>query len=570
MTYCVNPWCNSRQNDDDADNCSACRQALLVNGRFRVISSILLGNRSRKCEILKAIDTTGSYINPPNSLVVLKTLIDDDSKIVELFHHEATSLRNFDHPGIPRSDMDDLFTFQVSNGDVFDCYAMSFIEGVNLEDWIKSHGAISQQQAFDWLKQLAEILYEVHMKGFFHRDIKPSNIMLKPDGQLVLIDFGAVRQFGDTYLAKLARNGCGLTQVHTLGYSPPEQMNGKAVPQSDFYALGRTLIYCVTGKSFMEIPINERTGDMLWQAEAQQIDPPLISLLETLIQPFPKDRPHDAQSILTSISEVSAALSKKKLKSRTKLLIISPLIRYTAVAGSIIVLLMGFGLRMFNTYITKQILLSATAQPNSQEWKKLKSNLEQNIANQPTARDYNEFGQLCRNMKDIDCAEQQFKKAINLQPKYLDPYMRLGNLYEDTGHFEEAKVIYQSAANATEDNIPYINLSRLSLLFKNLEEAEKYLIKAQAQTQVSNKKIYSTLKKNQAWLSLERNSFKDAKKYAETAIGLDSQYAGAYCIAALANKQLGISNLVYAKACMMPSIDTNFPEVLSWRENLVE
>jgi serine/threonine protein kinase len=568
VTYCVNPWCNSRQNDDDAENCAACGQALLVNGRFRVISSILLADRSRRCELLKAIDTRGSYISPQNSIVALKTLIDDDPKIVELFHHEATSLRNFDHPGIPRSDIDDLFTFQVSNGDVFDCYAMSFVEGVNLEDWIKSHGAIAQQQALDWLKQLAEILREIHTKGFFHRDIKPSNIMLKPDGQLVLIDFGAVRQFGDTYLAKLARNGYGLTQVHTLGYSPPEQMNGKAIPQSDFYALGRTLIYCVTGKSFMEIPIDAQTGDMLWQAEAQHIDPPLISLLETLIQPVPKDRPHDAQSILTSISVVSVAPTKKSIKPRTKLPIISPLICYAAIVGFAIVLLLGLGSRMFNAYVLQQILLSATAQPNSQEWRNLKSNLDQSIANRPSARAYNEFGQLCRNMKDIDCAEQQFKKAINLQPKYLDPYMRLGNLYEDTGQFEEAKIIYQRAANTTQDTTPYINLSRLNLLFKNLEEAEQDLKKAQAQG--TTKKVYSTLKKNQAWLSLERNNFEDTKKYADIAISLDSQYASPYCLGALASKRLGKPSLDYAKGCMMPSLDTNFPEVLSWREKLVE
>jgi serine/threonine protein kinase len=568
MAYCINPWCNSRQNDDDAENCAACGQSLLVNGRFRVISPILLAVRSRRCELLKAIDTTGSYISPPNSLVALKTLIDDDPKIVKLFHHEATSLRNFDHPGIPRSDMDDLFTFQVSNGDVFDCYAMSFIEGVNLEDWIKSHGAITPSQVLDWLKQLAEILDEIHMKGFFHRDIKPSNIMLKPDGQLVLIDFGAVRKFGDTYLAKLARNGYGLTQVHTLGYSPPEQMNGKTIPQSDFYALGRTLIYCVTGKSFMDIPIDEQTGDMLWQAQAQHIDPPLISLIETLIQPIPKDRPHDAQTILASIAEVSAAPNKKSIKSRAKSPIVSPLICYMAMAGFAITLLLGFGSQLFNTYVSQKILLSATAQANSQEWRNLKTSLERSIATRPSARAYNEFGQLCRNVKDIDCAEQQFEKAIVLQPSFLDPYMRLGNLYEDTGQFEAAKVIYQRAVNATDDTIPYINLSRLNLLFKNLEEAEKDLRKVQMRS--LPKKVYSTLKKNQAWLSLERKNFEKAKKYSDIAISLDSQYASPNCIAALATKQLGISNLHYAKGCMMPSIDSNFPEVLNWREKLVE
>ena len=67
-----------------------------------------------------------------------------------------------------------------------------------------------------------------------------------PNGQLVLVDFGAARQITHTYMAHLGDSG--ITAVSSAGYTPPEQEQGQAVPQSDFYALGRTLIYLLTAR----------------------------------------------------------------------------------------------------------------------------------------------------------------------------------------------------------------------------------------------------------------------------------------------------------------------------------
>jgi serine/threonine protein kinase len=106
------------------------------------------------------------------------------------------------------------------------------IEGPNLEEWLKQqqNRLISERQALAWFKQLAEILGLFHNQQYVHRDIKPANIMIRLDGQLVLIDFGTFRGITITYVA----NNGGMIFISSSGYSPIEQMHSQAIPQSDF------------------------------------------------------------------------------------------------------------------------------------------------------------------------------------------------------------------------------------------------------------------------------------------------------------------------------------------------
>ena len=156
---------------------------------------------------------------------------------------------------------------------------------------------ITTQKAQEWLIQLVEILNELHQHQYFHRDIKPSNIMLKPDGQLVLIDFGAVREVTESYLQKQKGNETG-TVLISPGYTPAEQAEGHAVPQSDFFALGRTFVYLLTGKSPLTFPKNSQTGELLWRDYATQVSPELADLIDKLIAPFPGVRSQNCQEIL--------------------------------------------------------------------------------------------------------------------------------------------------------------------------------------------------------------------------------------------------------------------------------
>ena len=173
---------------------------------------------------------------------VLKLLINNDAKYVELFKREAEVLSRLNHPGIPQVESEGYFTvFPKNSTEPLHCLVMERIEGMNLEEYLqqRDNRPINQKLALQWLTELTTILGVVHSQNFFHRDIKPSNIMLKPDGLLALIDFGTAREVTSTYVAKQAA-GKKITGVQSFGYAPPEQINGYAVLQSDFFALGRT------------------------------------------------------------------------------------------------------------------------------------------------------------------------------------------------------------------------------------------------------------------------------------------------------------------------------------------
>ncbi|MGB7311304.1 MAG: serine/threonine-protein kinase, partial [Nodosilinea sp.] len=185
------------------------------------------------------------------------------------------------------------------------CLVMEKIDGPNLKQWMVQQGnhPISEKQAMLWMTQLTDVLDLVHQHNYFHRDIKPENIMLRPSGQLVLVDFGAAREMTQTYMANLSDSG--ITTVSSAGYTPPEQEQGQAVPQSDFYALGRTLIYLITAKLPNDTTIyNSRTNAFMWRPLAPQISAPLADLIDRLIAPAAAHRPQSTAMILEHLAQV--------------------------------------------------------------------------------------------------------------------------------------------------------------------------------------------------------------------------------------------------------------------------
>ncbi|BAY73303.1 TPR repeat-containing serine/threonine protein kinase (plasmid) [Trichormus variabilis NIES-23] len=251
--YCINPLCQQRQNIDDADKCASCGTSLLINERIRLVKPLReLDNPFSDNEIFE-VEDSGTQWNPGHKRRVMKILKRSSPQFVERFEREVLALQLISHSNIPQTNgIDDCFMLEPENSIFkFRCLVMDKIEGENLEEWIETHPPISQALALDWLEQIVAILDIVHHTEFFHRDIKPANIILDPDGQLYLIDFGAVRQITDTYLAKVSSTGgtdvtissYEITKVISHYYSPLEQVHGHAVPQSDFYALGRTMVH---------------------------------------------------------------------------------------------------------------------------------------------------------------------------------------------------------------------------------------------------------------------------------------------------------------------------------------
>ena len=237
---------------------------------------------------------------------VLKVLLQNHEKAVELFKQEAQVLARLSDAGIPKVDPDGYFEMMPPDAtEPLHCLVMEKINGLNLREWMKKRGnrPISQQQAVDWLQQLANILGQVHIHNFFHRDIKPLNIMIKPNGQLVLIDFGAAREVTTTYFAKIGQ-GQGVTGIVSPGYTAPEQANGKAVPQSDFYSLGRTFVFLLTGKSPTAFSEHPRTGKLVWRNSAPHISKSFGDVMDYMMAPFPGKRPQNSHAILQCLAEI--------------------------------------------------------------------------------------------------------------------------------------------------------------------------------------------------------------------------------------------------------------------------
>jgi serine/threonine protein kinase len=296
MTLCINPHCPRPQNSENILFCQTCGSELLLEGRYRVTRQLGIGGFGKTFEV-----------NHNNNLKVLKILMLDDAKAVSLFQQEAQVLSYLNHPGIPKGD--GYFTFSPKNSQIpLHCLVMEKIEGLDLCQYIEQRGnrPIDEKLALLWLTQLANILHEVHQQNFFHRDIKPPNIMLKADVNLALIDFGTAREVTQTYHQKAA--GQNVTGIISLGYTPLEQANGKAVPQSDFFALGRTFVYLLTGKSPNQFSEDPRTGKLMWRDSALQISKQVAGLIDYLMEAFPGKRPQNTQMILKCLSEMNSTV----------------------------------------------------------------------------------------------------------------------------------------------------------------------------------------------------------------------------------------------------------------------
>ncbi|HEY9668456.1 MAG TPA: protein kinase [Coleofasciculaceae cyanobacterium] len=305
MSLCINPSCPNTDNRDTQLFCQGCNSELLLEGRYRVVNQLGSGGFGKTYEV----SDRGCLPK------VLKVLINNDPKYVELFQREAQVLYRLNHHGIPKVEENAYFTFLPRNHpQPLHCLVMEKIEGLNLQQYLQQRGSpIEHKLARQWLLQLANILKEVHNQHFFHRDIKPSNIMLRADGQLVLIDFGTAREVTETYVNKQASGQ--ITGVISAGYTPPEQFNGQAVPQSDFFALGRTFVYLLTGKDPSQF-YDTYTDQLSWQDSATNASPQLADLLERMMARFPHQRPQTAEELIQQIEQISSDTYIPKIHSQ--------------------------------------------------------------------------------------------------------------------------------------------------------------------------------------------------------------------------------------------------------------
>ena len=157
---------------------------------------------------------------------------------------EANLIKQLDHPAIVR--IVDI----IDNGDVI--YIIEdYIEGQTFSSVLETQGAQPQELVIEWAMQICEALEYLHTRKppIIYRDMKPANVMIKPDGNIKVIDFGIAREYKDQSLADTVSLG-------TKGYAAPEQFGGKGQTdaRTDVYCLGVTLYHLLTGQNPCEPP----------------------------------------------------------------------------------------------------------------------------------------------------------------------------------------------------------------------------------------------------------------------------------------------------------------------------
>lgn len=303
--YCINPKCKQREHPKETETCPGCGTPLIIKHRYRLLYPLRKLDTPTHAEIF-AVEDLGSEVVKGDRYKVLKSLKRDNDTILRLFKQEAETLASLNHPGIPNVELGDgYFTVEIPNRPKpLHCLVMEKIEGDNLKNWIEDNGRITEAQALEWLKQLLGILEHMHQHQYLHRDIKPSNIMLRPNGQLVLIDLGTIRRITDTFLVRMgAKTDEVGTGIVSPGYSAPEQINGRVVPQSDIYALGRTFIYLLTGKHPLDLGEDSYNGQLIWREEAPHVSDDFKDWLDYMTAAYPWQRPQNVSFILNSFEK---------------------------------------------------------------------------------------------------------------------------------------------------------------------------------------------------------------------------------------------------------------------------
>jgi Serine/threonine protein kinase len=150
---------------------------------------------------------------------------------------EPGILKNLKHPGIPR--IVDIFYMEDNLYMVED-----YIEGETLNSKVFKDGKLAPDMVYDITMKLCSILNYLHSLNppVIYRDLKPSNIIITPDGEVSLVDFGISRVYKDT-------SGSDTIAAGSMGFAAPEQYNGRSGVGTDIYGLGATMYFMATGKA---------------------------------------------------------------------------------------------------------------------------------------------------------------------------------------------------------------------------------------------------------------------------------------------------------------------------------
>ncbi len=384
----------------------------VVDGKYRLLSEIGHGGMS---VVYLAINERA------NKTWAIKEVRKDggnDSEVVQQgLVAETEMLKRLNHPHLPSIvdviDREDSFLI-----------VMDYIEGKSLQSILNHTGAQDPDSVIEWAKQLCDTLGYLHSRtpSIIYRDMKPANVMLKPDGNVTLIDFGTAREYkshsqGDT------------TWLGTRGYAAPEQFggHGQTDGRTDIYCLGATMYHLLTGKSpadtnFVIYPLGQLNPAFAGTG--------IEKVVAKCCEPDPKDRYQNCAELMYALEHV---------RDGDDSLIVKRNIQWVAFLLSIfLAFISGIGMVTFRV-------------------------LETNSTN----RSYDYFVAQARaadTSEGIDNAYEYYRKAIGMKPANASAYEELLNAIESDMRFTQAENtaiqgIVLDTSGGTKKNIDYLEES---------------------------------------------------------------------------------------------------------------
>lgn len=270
----------------------------LVDGKYKILSEIGRGGMSI---VYMAINERANKTWAVKE--VRKDGVLDFEAVRQGLIVETDMLKKLRHPNLPSIidviDSEDSFLI-----------VMDYIEGKALSDALLEYGAQPQEKVLDWAIQICDVLEYLHTRtpAIIYRDMKPANVMLKPDGTVMLIDFGIAREYKEKNLADTIPMG-------TVGYAAPEQFGGmgQTDARTDIYCLGATLYHLVTGCNPSEPPYDI--------CPIRQINPALSAGLEKIllkcVQRNPDDRYQSCAELMYALEHYEEVDDKyRRLQKR--------------------------------------------------------------------------------------------------------------------------------------------------------------------------------------------------------------------------------------------------------------
>lgn len=275
----------------------------ILQERYRLRES-LGNNAGRQTWVADDLSTTsdGQFQKIVLKLLAFSPQMEWDE--YKLFEREGKILRSLNHPRIPR--YQDYFSLEkpASSNLCWFCLVQDYIPGNSLQKLLSQGTRFTLDQVESIARQLLEILTYLHglETPVLHRDIKPSNLILTENQEIYLVDFGAVQ---DPTIVE----GCTFTVVGTAGYAPLEQFWGKALPASDLYAVGATVIHLLTGVAPMDLPQQDLRIQF---SDRVSIPPSFLTWVETLVEPDLEQRFSSAKQALEALDNPNQLPSKSQ------------------------------------------------------------------------------------------------------------------------------------------------------------------------------------------------------------------------------------------------------------------